>query len=347
MVSVPIRNLRRCFSPVDRFKNSGLILAALALMLPILSCTRVSQAASDCDYHKGGNCQVSVNGVVRTYALHVPPNFQPGSSGLVIAFHGARGQGAEFATFTQLNWRADRNGYAVAYPDGLPNANGATSWNAYFNPTYGKKIPPDDSAFVRQMILSLEANLRPDPKRIYVTGLSAGAHMAHRAAIDDSDLIAAAAIVEGSLWVQHAGGKLRPPQPKAPVSILILHADTDQIVHYCGVDNGHVTEASQDESFDYWSHADSCKSVKPDASLCTKFVGNPTSVMEKSATDCSAGTEVRFYKLAGGLHWWYAGVPLNIPPGNSKQPYSPALNSSTGTTTNEVIWNFFLSHPKP
>lgn len=317
---------------------------ALASVLALSACGRVSEAASTCDYQKGGNCKVEVNGVTRSYVLHVPPNFQPGSSGLVIAFHGAKSNGSEFAAFTQLNWTADRNGFAVAYPDGLPNPGGATSWNSYFNPTYGSN-PPDDSGFARQMILSLEANLRPDPKKIYVTGFSAGAHMVHRLAIDDSDLIAAAAIVEGSLWVERTGRKLKLPDPKAPLSILIFHTDADQVVPYCGVDNGHVIESSQDDTFNYWAGANSCKSINPSENLCSKFLGHPTSVAAKSATNCSAGTDVQFYRLAGGLHWWYEGQ-LNIPPGNSSRPYNPALSAATGTTTNDVMWKFFAAHPK-
>jgi hypothetical protein len=38
-------------------------------------------------------------------------------------------------------------------------------------------------------------------------------------------------------------------------------------------------------------------------------------------------------------------VPLNgvvLP-----APYNPHLNATTGVTTNDVIWNFFASHPKP
>lgn len=327
-----------------REKLNALPIAIFALLISALGCGRMSQAAPACDYKNGGNCKVEVNGVTRTYVLHVPRNFQPGSGALVIAFHGAKSTGSQFAAFTQLNWTADRNGFAVAYPDGLANPSGATSWNSYFNPTYGADAP-DDSAFARAMIVSLQSNLRPDPKKIYVTGFSAGAHMAHRLAIEDSDLIAAAAIVEGSLWVQRSGSRLKTPDPREPISILIFHTDADQVVHYCGVDNGHVIEASQDDTFNYWAHANSCKSVNPNSNLCSKFLGHPTSVMAKAATSCSAGTEVQFYRLVGGLHWWYRDQ-LNVPPGNSKRPYSSVLDASTGTTTNDVMWKFFAAHAK-
>jgi hypothetical protein len=28
-------------------------------------------------------------------------------------------------------------------------------------------------------------------------------------------------------------------------------------------------------------------------------------------------------------------------------PFNPAFNSTTGLTTDDIIWNFFASHPKP
>src|SRR5205085_10753451 len=123
----------------------------------------------------------------------------------------------------------------------------------------------------------------------------------------------------------------KPPQPKGPVSILILHGDADPVVRYCGVDNGKVTEASQDQTFDFWSRANSCGISTPTGNLCTGFLGSPTSVMVKSANKCSLGAEVQFYKLIGGLHAWY-GEPFNVPPGTSTKPYNAELNSSRGIT---------------
>jgi polyhydroxybutyrate depolymerase len=321
-------------------------LTALALVLPVFSCQCVSRSTS-CNYQKGGKCSVSVNGVTRTYVLHVPPNFRPGSSALVIAFHGARGSGSQFEANTDLDIKADHEGFAVAYPDGLPNSGGATSWNAYFNPTYGPNAP-DDSGFTRQLILALQSNLHPDPKKIYVTGFSAGGHMAHRVAIDHSDLVAAAGIIEGSIWVQDEGGAQKPPQAKTPVSVLILHGDADPVVRYCGVSNEKILEASQDQTFDYWSQtpANACKSFNTTSNLCTGFLGSPTSVMVKDATRCTSNAEVKLYRLIGGLHQWYE-VPFNVPPGNSARPYNANLNSSTGVTTNDLLWNFFAAHAKP
>jgi len=83
-------------------------------------------------------------------------------------FHGSTQNGSQFEGVT-LSQKADQAGFAVAYFDGLPDSSGSTSWNGYFNSTFGSNAP-DASGFAQQLILTLVANLHPDPKKIYVTG---------------------------------------------------------------------------------------------------------------------------------------------------------------------------------
>lgn len=323
-------------------------LTVVALLLPVFSCGGSGAlGAGSCNFQRGGNCSLVVNGVPRSYVLHVPANFHANASALLIAFHGSKGSGSQFESYTGLSTKADAIGFAVAYPDGLPNAGGIISWSGYFSTTSGTN-PPDDSGFARQLILVLEANLHPDPKKIYVTGMSAGGYMAHRAAIDHADLIAAAGVVEGSLWVQAVGGTQQPPPANAPVSVLVLHGDADPVINYCGVTTATVTAASQDQTFNYWfqTPANSCTTLNTTTNLCTGFAGSPNPITMKDATGCKSGTEVRFYRLVGGTHTWNQ-TPLNVAPGTALQPYNPNLNSATGVTTNDILWNFFASHAKP
>jgi poly(3-hydroxybutyrate) depolymerase len=196
-------------------------MALVPLCSLLVSCGGSSQSPAvggSCNFNVGGNCTLIINGVTRTYLLHLPSNFQANVSALVIGFHGSKGSGSQFEADTGLSQKSDQVGFAAVYPDGLPNSGGGTSWNIYLNSTGGGN-PPDDSGFTRQLILTLEANLHPNPKKIYVTGFSAAGYMAQGAAIDNSDLIAAAGVVEGSLSVQNARAEpkyrllRRPPFP--------------------------------------------------------------------------------------------------------------------------------------
>ena len=49
------------------------------------------------------------------------------------------------------------------------------------------------------------------------------------------------------------------------------------------------------------------------------------------------------YKLIGGVHEWYSN-PMDV---SGQVPFNPDFDSNTGITTNDIVWNFFASHPKP
>jgi polyhydroxybutyrate depolymerase len=307
----------------------------VSVALALLSCGGGSNTgAIACHAQPGTTCQsLSMNGVTRTYLLHVPSNFQKTTGALVIVLHGTGGNGLGMEIGTGFSALADQVGFAVAYPDGLLESNGGqTNWAYFFNDFN------DDVGFFRQLIHTLQASVGPDPRRIYVTGLSSGALMSHRLGVQLSDLVAGIGVVEGSLFSN--GSPPTVPAALAPVSVLILHGDMDQTIPYCG---GPV-DASQEQSFNYWTgaSADSCSSFDTPLALCDGQ-GSITAVAEKDATSCNGNTEVKFYKLIGGIHTWYT-VPMNL---SGQVPFNPDFNSTTGLTTTTILWNFFSTHPKP
>jgi polyhydroxybutyrate depolymerase len=283
------------------------------------------------------NCHtLQFGGVTRAYLLHVPANFHAGTSGLVVALHGSQGSGLRLMSTSGLNAESDAMGFAVAYPFSLvsPGA-GFTEWNEFYNHSYGSN-PPDDVGFIRQVILDLQAQIGPDPKRIYVTGLSNGGMMAHRVGVELSSLVAAIGVVEGTLV--SPGSVSSVPRAAAPVSVLILHGDSDTTVPCCSA----PPVASQEETFNYWSgpSANSCATVDTTQPICDTE-GNAVAI-EKRATGCNGGSEVQYYRLEGGIHLWYT-APMNV---SGQMPYNPDLSSSTGVTTDEILWKFFAAHPK-
>ena len=269
----------------------------------------------------------------RAYLLHVPASFRPNTSGLVIALHGSNESGTMFRSRSLLSEKADQAGFAVAYPYALlsPGA-GISEWNEFFNNSFGGNAP-DDVGFLRELIVSLQSQLRPDPRRIYVTGFSNGGFMAHRAGIRLSGLVAAIAVVEGS--VVGSGSIQNVPVPLEPVSVLMVHGDGDTAVPYC---DGQAF-ASQEQSFNYWRTANRCSTTNTATPLCD--AQGVTSVAEKDASGCARGTEVKFFKLLGGQHEWYT-IPMS--PGSS--PFNPRFDAQSGVTTDDIVWNFFAAHPK-
>jgi len=306
-----------------------------SLSLSLLSCGGGSNGGGmACNAQRGTTCRsLTINGVTRTYLLHVPSSFPKSGGALVIILHGSGGNGLGMEIGTGFSMLADQVGFAAVYPDGLLEASsGQSDWAYFFNDF------ADDVGFFRQLINSLQASVGPDPKRIYVTGLSSGALMSHRLGVQLSDLVAAIGVVEGALFLK--GNPPTVPSAVGPVSVLILHGDQDETVQYCGT----PTEASQEQSFNYWTgdSADKCSSFDTPAPLCDSQ-GKISVVVEKDATSCGGNTEVKFYKLIGGIHTWYT-VPMNV---SGQVPYNPDFTLDTGIATRDILWSFFATHSKP
>jgi polyhydroxybutyrate depolymerase len=299
---------------------------------------------------------INVGSVTRTYRLYVPRTFRPEYSALIIGLHGrgAGGPGSAMEQYSQLDSKADREGFAVAYLDGLVDATGTVDWNYYYD--FFFTSGPDDIAFVRSVIDRLKQQLRPNTRRIYVVGTSAGGFMAQRVGVELSDRVAAIGVVEGGLYLLSPSSPPSVPNPVAPISVIFLKGDQDPNNQYCGAvfPSFSVTEASSDQDFDYWTgpYADRCEHIFPEGPLCKSvgvgdaqghvMPGTPSSLVSKVATGCRTGSEVKLYKLLGGGDDWNQN-PMNVP---GATPFNSDLDRAAGVTTNEILWNFFREHPR-
>lgn len=364
---------RECSQPKTTFESQKIaVLLLLAMVTLEIACggsgrspSAGSSASGSCNFQSGGDCTLDVNGVSRQYRLHIPSNYTSGNP-LVIALHPAVSTGPGFEQASQLDLTADQVGFVIAYPTALLGSQGHTVWNGYFSGTAFSGTPPDDSGFIRALIGTLQANLNPDAKKIFVTGFSLGSTMTHRVGVEISDLVAAIAPYEDSLYAYSpptAGPTL--PNAAQPISVLMIAGSHTNLPDICGYnDNQGDVLATMDENFAYWAgtnavlggtSANACATLDTTATFCTgpASPANPntqTTLAEKNATGCAAGATVEAYKLWGGTHAWY---PPSIVFSNtncsatSSPPCNPFFTSTTGTDLNDIIWNFFAAHPKP
>jgi polyhydroxybutyrate depolymerase len=132
----------------------------------------------------------------RTYRLHVPSGPHDGRpAALVLVFHGGRGDGESVERLTGFDALSDREGFLVAYPDGV-----GKQWNdgrevADFE-TFQDHV--DDVAFVADLIDAIGNGHAVDPKRVFATGISNGGIFSHYLGARLSGRIAAIAPVAGS-----------------------------------------------------------------------------------------------------------------------------------------------------
>lgn len=185
---------------------------------------------------------LTVGGRPREYLLHTPglgrlapPARQ--SRALVVFLHGAGGS-AEWAD-GETGWSqlADREGFALALPDGLPPhpdrpakfLTNPRRWNDGSDAPTGVPAAADDVAFLAAVIDDAVSRADGDPRRVYLSGFSNGAGMAFRAAADLADRFAAVAPVAGYC-------RIPDPRPARPVPTLYLIGSADPLVPLRGGD---------------------------------------------------------------------------------------------------------------
>jgi polyhydroxybutyrate depolymerase len=259
---------------------------------------------------------VTVNGMERTYLLHIPPGLDTGKPlPIVFAFPGydieVHFEISDMQYMTGYNDISDKSGFLLVYPSGVSG-----TWNTgtCCGAALDQKV--DEAAFIHQMITDIGKIAPIDPKRIYAVGYSLGAMMSYRAACEMSDTFAAVAPVAGGLTFS-------PCEPAQPVSILQIHGMKDNLVPYQGgiggFMGGKTTFPAVQDTISSWAKLDGC-------------TGSPQ--VEKQGTigthtiyaTCKDGSAVELYVIDGlGNNW----------------PSQYVLPAS------QLIWDFFQAHPKP
>lgn len=265
---------------------------------------------------------LEVAGGRRSFLLYVPKSYQPGRPvPLVLVFHAAGGKGRSIARHTGFTELAEREGFAVAYPDGIGGR-----WNDGRRPS-GR----DDVGFVRALLDSLRRELTLDSNRVYAAGISNGAMFSYRLACDLPGVFAAIASVAGALPAD------LPPRcaPATPLSVVAFQGTADRSLPYDGGGSPPGTVLSAARSVAFWAGAGACDSAGA-ATTVSDSARDGTRLRRLSYAGCTANRAVVLYTIEGGGHTW---------------PGGPDGSSRVGRVSREInatqeIWDFFRDHPR-
>jgi polyhydroxybutyrate depolymerase len=220
---------------------------------------------------------------------------------LVIALHFYPGTGAALREMIGMDAKADQHNFLVAYPDGI-----ASGFNALI--CCGTT---DDVAFLRALTQHLVSTGRADPDRVYLTGISNGADMSFRAAVEATGLFAAIGVVSGGYI-----GPLTTPAgyvPTEPVSVITVIGSEDR--YFTDFRTGIAT----------WQQRLRCTPAT---------AAPPAPTVTRTRARCADGSDVEVYVVKGMGHVW--------PGARSGQLAAP----DAPLVATDVVWDFFAAHPR-
>ena len=275
---------------------------------------------------------MELDGITRSYHLHVPSAVGPTPAPLVLVFHGGGGTGPGTERLTRFTALADREGFLVAFPEGVEK-----NWNdgREFTSSRAHRDHVDDVAFVAALIDAIGRAHAVDPRRVYATGISNGGIFSHYLAAHLSARIAAIAPV--------VGGIADPPdawlRPEQPVSVLMLQGTRDPLVPYHGgaVAFGRGKIIDTEEAARRWAALNGGREpVREPLPADGKDRCGGLRTIYPGGRD---GSEVTLVRLDGGGHTWPGGAQY-LP----ERLIGRVCRDFDATV---LIWDFFKAHPKP
>jgi polyhydroxybutyrate depolymerase len=264
------------------------------------------------------NKSITVDGVERSYILHIPPGYSSSTHlPLVFVLHGMGGTAESFKSKSGMSAKADQENFVAVYPNALGNP---SVWNSNLSDISSKGV--DDVGFIRVLLDRLEHDLRIDRRRVYCSGFSSGAIMSYLLGAKLSHRLAAIGIVSGTVGNRAPDGKIRIiPTPSDPVPVIAFHGRKDGTIYYDG-GGSMVNCLSVADSIKFWVSADGCvsspqKTTKPNDNLRIDDYGG-----------CKDGSEVILYTFKNGTHEW------------------PSLQNNDNFSATDSMWEFFVHHPR-
>lgn len=251
-----------------------------------------------------------VGGRRRSFALLLPAAPRAGLP-LVLVLHGNRssplGPVQRFADSISRRTNgfaacADRHGIAVAYPEALDGA-----WADGRGVTTADRHGVNDTAFLVTVADWCADQHGTHRDGVLLAGMSNGAFMAHRAALEASESIAAFGAIAGGLPVGSADHR-----PTHAVSALLINGTADRVVP---IEGGHSRHRGPNgelrgrtlslaETARRWAEIDRCTAAETIDEQPSGPGPNQLAVTRRTVGNGVGGTRVESWAIHGMGHTW-------------------------------------------
>ena len=282
---------------------------------------------------------IVVVGVSREYLVFAPQG-APGPRPLVVLLHGhggsarqvigANGRPSPFHRWLKL---AERDGIVLVVPEGIAGSDHLQGWNDCRGDNV-TNTTSNDVGVIRAILDEVERTLPIDRRRVFAAGMSNGAFMALRLAIEAPDRFSAVAIVAGA-----AAAKSECPEPTHPMPVLFMHGTADPLVPFSGgtmTNPGRGTVLSTDASVRVWTELDHAAGDPITTALPDTDRHDGSHVTRLEYRNRAGDPVVLLYRVEGGGH----AEP------SPTERYGPLYTAIAGRQNGDIeaadeIWTFF------
>ena len=288
----------------------------------------------------------------RNYKVYVPRSYD-GSRPLplLVDLHGCSSDGDEEARWSGFNDLAESRQVLVAYPEQSAAANGSRCWN-WFRPEHQIRAE-GEPAIIAGITREVMSRWNIDSRRVYVSGISAGAAMSVIMTATHPDLYAAAMAYAGCEYMglpclgspsalpPETSGEMAYQQmgPRARVvPLMVIQGDTDPLVPRI---NAEIL-VQQFLATDDWADDGASNGSIPRERSGMRSGQKPggRSYQIDSYTDASGCLLVERWLIAGSGHMWSNATP-------NGSPRDAALTDPMGPDVSTPTFDFLLSYAMP
>ena len=254
--------------------------------------------------------EINYGDTARTYAMYLPHNIKADAP-LVIYTHG---YGSKTRWVKGLNEVAEREGFAVCYPDGAPDSRGKDGWNVGYPPQASMTI--DEADFFATLKEEVCSRFNLSRENSFMTGMSNGGDLCYQLAFTAPGLFRAYASVAGLLF---ECTYLNNPLPQ-PVPFMEIHGDADMTSMWDG-------DHDNTGGWGAYIPVPLAASTMATANRCCSMRTETRPTLADSARlitrtvyyDAPSGYDVELLRVQGAKHSWHA----------------------KDVATHEVVWQFF------
>ena len=282
-------------------------------------------------------------GRTRYYEVHLPTSYKTTNPpALVIVLHGGSGfptlmrfVTGGFGGTSGMDELSDTEGFIVVYPagTGTQGYDRRLFWNTGFPMIDPAQAAVNDVEYMRFVLDDCRRYFYYNPRKVYVTGISNGATMCYKLAVEMPARIAAIAPVAG-----HTAAYEFPHYPALPFSVVQFSGALDPFNLYNGGPGGLVSEVFLPRDHE---------SVANVETSWQKIVGCPTTVLgvqigqaisRSHPNGATYDTEIANWTLLDGGHAWPGGnlTALDVLAGSGH------LNTDIDACAR--MWAFFQRH---